>query len=260
MRLVLVITLLAALGAGPALAETRPVPLPADPRIRTYLYNPNTVYQLDTHTHYISTIEFEPGEIVESIQIGDSVSWEVVRLNRGDVLSVKALIEGAFTNMTVYTDQRRYTFDLNARRGRANEWDLNYRVQFVYPQTVIDFVSREEIERDRRPRREGYHTAGVAPFAPVAVWDNGIQTTFTLPDDVPTPAIFRVDPTGRETIVNVRQSGQDLIVDSISDRWTLRAGDVELCVAHGAVIDTVPTEPGAYVPRRPGSSRWDDDR
>ena len=72
-------------------AEQAPVPLPADNRIKQLVYNENTVYRLDMHTNFISTVQFGKNEIVESIQVGDSASWQIIRLKRGDVISIKPL-------------------------------------------------------------------------------------------------------------------------------------------------------------------------
>ena len=125
---------LAAALANPLLAETAPRPFPQDSRIRQYIYDEHEVFRLDTYTRFITSIEFAPGEDVESVQVGDSESWQIVRLARGDVLSVKPLIEGAYTNMTVYTNRRPYTFELRANPGQAGASGLTYRVGFAYPE------------------------------------------------------------------------------------------------------------------------------
>ena len=222
--------------ASSAWAEVLPTPLPMDPRIRQYVYNPNQVYQLSTHTRYITSIQFAPGETVESVQIGDSASWEVVRLNRGDVLSVKPLIEGAFTNMTVFTTERTYTFAMTALRGFAGAQNVNFRVQFTYPETVIEF----DRPAASRTRRDGYRVAGSAAFSPMAIYDDGQQTHFTLPENAPTPSVFATDATGAERLVNTHQNGRELIADAVSDRWTFRIGDDAICVAHQSVWSSIP--------------------
>jgi len=81
----------AILSSIPASAEQAPVPLPADARIKQFVYNENTVYRLDMHTNFISTVQFGKNEVVESIQVGDSASWQIIRLKRGDVISIKPL-------------------------------------------------------------------------------------------------------------------------------------------------------------------------
>lgn len=223
-----------------AIAEATPRPFPQDSRIRSFVYHQNEVFRLDTYTRFITSIEFAPGENIQSVQVGDSESWQIVRLDRGDILSVKPLITGAYTNMTVYTDRRAYTFELRARTGRAGSPNMNYRVSFSYPQEQ-DRQRRAAIERAERPRDYNYLAAGdAASIKPVQVYDDGKRTIFVFADNTRRPGIFLVGPDGRESIVNVRHDANSSIVDRVSDRWTIRIGDEELCIAHGDVIRSVP--------------------
>ncbi|WP_299841549.1 TrbG/VirB9 family P-type conjugative transfer protein [uncultured Jannaschia sp.] len=226
--------------ASPVLAETQPRPYPQDSRIRWFSYDEHEVYRLDTYMRFITSIEFEPGENIESVQVGDSESWQIVRLDRGDILSVKPLIEGAYTNMTVYTNQRPYTFELRARSGQVGAPNLNYRVSFRYPGVEAQ-DRRAAIERAERPKDFNYYAAGDATdLKPVQVYDDGRRTIFVFPENARRPGIFLVGPGGRESIVNVRHAENASIVDRVSDRWTIRIGDEEICVAHGDVIRSVP--------------------
>ncbi len=238
MRFAWAMGVVAAIMASQAVAETRPVSLQSDPRIRQYSYDRDTVYRLDLFMRFITAVQFEQGEQVESVQVGDSASWEITRLNRGDVLAVKPLIEGAATNMTVYTDRRVYTFELRARSARVGSRELNYRVSFRYPEVEARQRQRAR-EVASRPQDFNYLAAGRAEFSPNGVYDDGVSTYFSFPDGAPRPAIFRVDAAGREAIVNIRQTPNGAVVDSVSDRWTLRIGDQEICIAHGDVIGSV---------------------
>ena len=214
----------------PAHAEQIPTALPADGRIKRFVYNEHTVYRLDTHTNFISTVQFAANETVESIQVGDSASWQIVRLKRGDVISIKPLNADAVTNMTVYTDRRVYTFELRARRGRggANSHQ-NYRTTFAYPTPVVsDFAGN-----GRRPKNHDYHVAGEAEFAPIEVYDDGRQTYFLFPPDVERPALFSVGRFGKESIVNVRTVGDRMVADGVHDRWTVRLDGEAVCIAQG---------------------------
>jgi type IV secretion system protein VirB9 len=235
------IALLALLvSTGIAAAETRPRPFPQDGRIRSFTYHEHEVYRLDTYMRFITSIEFAPGENIESVQVGDSESWQIVRLDRGDVLSVKPLIDGAYTNMTVYTNLRPYTFELRARQGQVGSPNLNYRVSFRYPQDEAR-TRRAANERAGRQKNYDYYAAGAAPsIKPVQVFDDGRRTFFVFPDNARRPGIFLVGPDGRESIVNVRHDARASIVDRVSDRWTIRIGDEEICVANGRVIRSVP--------------------
>lgn len=222
------------LGATSVLADQSPVSLTADKRIKQFVYNENTVYRLDMYTNFISTVQFGKNEVVESIQVGDSASWQIIRLKRGDVVSIKPLNGDAITNMTIYTDRRVYTFELRAHRGRAGRrQNYNFRTTFKYPTGVI---AQYNGIQSKRGRNFDYHLAGKTPFAPYEVFDNGKQTFFTFPQNVSLPAIFRVGKGGKEFLVNSRTSGRQIIVDGIAPQWTIRIGEEALCVANGSTL------------------------
>lgn len=215
-----------------AFAEQKPAPLPADSRIKQFVYNENTVYRLDMHTSFISTVQFGKNEVVESIQVGDSASWQIIRLKRGDVISIKPLNNDAITNMTVYTDRRVYSFELRAHRGAAgHKQNHNFRTTFKYPTGVVSEFGNATTSK--RGRNFDYNIAGTATFAPVEVFDNGKQTFFTFPENVPLPGIFKVGKSGKEYIVNSRTSGRQIIVDGVEKDWTVRIGAKALCVHNG---------------------------
>ena len=215
---------------APVRAEQIPTALPADGRIKRFVYNEHTVYRLDTHTNFISTVQFGSGETVESIQVGDSASWQIVRLKRGDVISIKPLNSDAVTNMTVYTDRRVYTFELRAKRGRAGAHShQNYRTTFAYPTPVVN----EFAGAGRAHRNHDYHVAGEAEFAPIEVYDDGRQTYFLFPPGTERPALFSVGRFGKESIVNVRSVGDRLIADGVHRQWTVRLDGEGVCIASG---------------------------
>lgn len=220
-------------------AETQPRSIGADARIKQFTYSKDTVYRLDLAMKFITSIEFLPGESIDSVLMGDSESWQVTRLQSGHVLALKPLIAGARTNMTVYTSQNTYTFELRATSAPAGSSALSYRIGFRYPERETARAASQRREQ-ARPRDPNYYVAGRAPFRPVAVYDDGRRTYFEFPRDAPRPAIFRVDEAGRESIINVRETETGSVVTGASDRWTLRIGDEEICVAHERVIKSVP--------------------
>lgn len=228
-------SIIVAVAPGWPLAASRPVPMSVDPRIKQFSYNEFDVYRLDLHARFISSIQFEPGEIVESIQVGDSASWQIIRLKRGDVISVKPRIDNAVTNMTVFTDRRVYTFELRARRARANK--QNFRVAFTYPEDE-DVAEFGPGLSSRRPlfANDDYYVAGKAAFRPTEVYDDGQRTFFRFPASGPMPAIFRVNRLGFESLVNTRRAGDQVIVDGLSDQWTVRIGEEELCIANDRAV------------------------
>ena len=244
MRLTLTALACAVLGSAVS-AETIARAYPEDARIRQFTYDEHQVYKLPTYLRYITAIEFPAGESIESVQIGDSASWEIVRLDRGNVLTIKPVIEGAYTNMNVYTSSRAYSFELRSGETGAGSNNPSYRVNFRYPGEEAA-ERRSAAKAYSRPKDYDYFAAGEARgFRPTRVYDDGQRTYFVFDPDAPRPAIFAANAEGRETIVNTRQEGQVVVVERTSPYWTLRLGDEELCIAHADVIDSVPGGRGA---------------
>lgn len=224
-------------------ADQKPKSLPSDPRIKQFVFDENTVYGLDLHLKAITSVQFARSEQVKSILVGDSASWEVVRLKAGNVISVKPRVANAISNLTVYTDRRVYTFELRtvgeiqrAHRGNTRQ---AFRIRFVYPSQgqVQEF---SDSATGTSGKNYDYFAAGIGRFKPIEVFDNGRQTFFKFAPNAPKPAIFKVDEKGRESIVNVRTNGNVIIADSINGLWTVRIGDEALCVASGDKIKSLP--------------------
>lgn len=223
-------------------AAQDPVGFQSDVRIKKFVYDENNVYNLSLYLKSVTAIQFAPDEVVRSILIGDSASWEVVKLQSGNVISIKPIIDAAVTNMTVYTDQRVYTFQLRSvglmKAGSAAQ---TFRTIFSYPETA-DAASAEAAElqemkyRPSGPVNTDYLVSGRAEFRPVAVADNTLQTVFELPSGSPRPAVFKVGADKRERLINSRTDGRRMIVDGVSSYWVLRIGDETVCVGKAEAV------------------------
>lgn len=217
--------------AVPALADQAAQPSSSDPRIRYSAYGEHTVYRLDLYLKRVTAIQFSDSEVVESILIGDSASWEVVNLKNGHVLSIKPILPSASTDLTVYTDRRVYTFELHS----LGEYSPGvgappiFRTIFTYP------ADKKPAAGSLRPKPEyinaSYLVSGRAEFRPMWVQDDGYQTSFFLPANAPRPAIFKVGAKGEEQLINSRTQGSRVIVDGTSDSWVLRIDNRTICVA-----------------------------
>lgn len=213
-----------ALAAAPSVT---PVATTIDPRIRHYAYNENTVYRLDLYLKSVTALQFASGEEVQSILIGDSASWEVVKLKSGNVVSIKPVVAAADTNMTIYTDKRVYSFDLHSAGQAAPGAGSVFRSVFTYP---AERKARVNPAADTTQINSDYLVSGDGAFRPKWVQDNGRQTTFFLPKNSPRPAIFKVGADKKEELVNSRTNGDRIIVDGTANFWVLRIGDQMVCV------------------------------
>lgn len=231
------ITLMASLAfSAVAEAANPPLEIKKDPRIRHNLYSESQVYKLDLYLKSVTAVQFSDGEEVQSILIGDSASWEVVKLQSGNVVSIKPTIPSAATNMTIYTDKRVYAFELRS----MNEYVAGtgeapvFRSIFTYPQIVKPKTAvTPEIERID----SSYMVSGKSAFRPVWVQDNGRQTSFFLPENAPRPAIMKVGPNRTEELVNSRTMGNRVVVDGTSEFWVLRIGDETICIGRSRAVN-----------------------
>lgn len=221
-----------------------------DARIKTHVYDASEVYRVIGHFGYVTSIQFEPGEKVESIQLGDSVSWSVERLARGDMLSVVPVDDAArSTNMTVTTSARVYVFDMIARHAvRSDAPEMTFLYRFDYPVTAEELMARskalaaiETAEAARvvrfediiarakstdKPLNTTYRASGAPFLRPVAMVDDGAKTYLQFPEGASRPAVFLVAPSGDEAAVNTSTlEDGTLVIHQTGRAFTLRGRD-----------------------------------
>jgi len=133
-KLLLIVLLLPMLAS----AESIPDNHPYDSRVLVVDYNPLDVVKLTTFYGVSTLVEFDNGESIKDIAVGDDRAWNIVP--RGSRLFVKPKEKQAGTNMTVITDKRVYHFALDVVTRRLNDssaWrdsKLIYGLSFRYPQ------------------------------------------------------------------------------------------------------------------------------
>jgi len=107
------------------------VPLATDSRIKTYIYNKNDVYLVLISTGFQSSIEFQEGEIIKTVSLGESYSWSLTPV--GSRLFIKPMENNVRTNMTIITNLRTYQFDIASRSEDESNTEVAYVVRFYYP-------------------------------------------------------------------------------------------------------------------------------
>ncbi len=107
------------------------VPIATDSRIKTYVYNQNDVYLVLINAGFQSSIEFERGESIKTLSLGDSYSWNLTPI--GNRLFIKPLENNVRTNMTIITNLRTYQFDIASKSEEQNDTDMAYVIRFFYP-------------------------------------------------------------------------------------------------------------------------------
>jgi len=231
--------LLFSLISSASFAAQMPRFLGAEKKFRSYIYNPNDVYRYLGHYTYQGFIEFEEGEKISTISMGDPSLWLFEHL--GNRLFLKPVGEdNSETNMTVITDKKVYHFELVAKEAKGiADKDLIFVVKFVYPdekdKNILEFakvpVSDEPDLRDLSIYNFNYQYTGEQNIAPIKVFDNGEFTYFQFSKkNAEIPAIFTVDAEGFESLVNYRAAGSYIIIERVSSQYTLRSGGDIVCV------------------------------
>ena len=220
---------------APAVADQRPHTHAGDDRLAHFHYSDSDVYHVDLNQKFITSIKFDKGEQVTSIQIGDSESFQVARLKSGDVVTIKPLIATAQTNMNIITSKgRSYTFFLNAT-SRMSAKGKNFRLSMRFKPDPIGqrgFASRTSGTRSSgRVVNNDYVVAGNADFIPLQVYDDGVNTWLQYAASSRRPAVFSADAKGRESIINfTNHVNHKVQLHGLSDEWVLRIGDEFVCI------------------------------
>jgi len=103
--------LAAALTSAPVLALNEKTDSPYDYRIKTVIYNPMDVVQIDGVVGLQTLIQFAPDEVYVTHNFGAKSAWELV--NKDNNVFIRPIAELSDTNLTVVTNKRTYYFLLH---------------------------------------------------------------------------------------------------------------------------------------------------
>jgi type IV secretion system protein VirB9 len=208
--------------AAPLSAQVHPISGDGDPHLQLIDYNPGQIVQLRGAPGYELMVELSPDEQVQSVALGDSGSWQVSVSKSGDRLFLKPSQSGSGTNMTVVTSVRVYNFDLVADSGPSP--DMPYNVQFRYPAPRAVPRDAQYVDVSAAARRASrYRINGDRLLRPTSVTDDGQHTYIVWPKDAPIPAVYTVDRSGNEVLVNGMMGTNDVyVVDGAPQLLTFR--------------------------------------
>lgn len=193
----------------------------------------------------ITDIELQRGESVTSVNLGDSVRWQIQpAVSGGDVthILIRPKQVGLETSMVVTTDRRTYHIRLRSHRS-----EYMPRVKFFYIEDAMDkwtaIKTRTAAKREATTIPEtneylgdldfGYDVSGKASWKPVRIYNDGVKTILEMPatlrqKEAPTLLVIRKD--GRilkkdeQVMVNYRVQNGRYIVDAVFDRAVLIVG------------------------------------
>lgn len=242
-----------ALSAHGALASKVPQPTATDQRIRQVVYNPLEVYEVTGSYRFTTTIEFEKGETVQYLTLGDTIAWQAHPM--GHRVHLKPVEPRAVTNLTVVSDRRAYYFRLTGATPK-DKLDATYLLRFSYSSEGDIAVNPAAVRRPTgasaddlatrvKVRNCNYGVSGSWNVKLIRACDDGLFTYLEFAENANLPAFFAVDSGGNESVVNYRMEGKYVVIERIGSLFTLRDGQEALCLFN----EDKPFEAGISLPR-----------
>lgn len=245
--------MLFALALAPAANAQLAEPAQLAPNIRYVDYHPDAVIRLTGHTGYQMMLEFEPGEKIETVGIGDSSGWQVTPNGAGTIMFLKPVGIPHPTNLSIITNQRRYNLELAAKSGlKVPQNQIVYAVRFRYPARPVAAAAAAAtppplIATPPELWNRAYSYDGARGNVPEQVFDDGKATYFRFAVGAAAPAIFSITPDAGESIVNFAVRGPYTVVEQIAPQFVLRHGKEVTIIFNDAYA--APT-PGADAPKQ----------
>jgi type IV secretion system protein VirB9 len=220
-------------------------PTPAGDGSVQYVFG-STVPTLICTPLQVCAVRFRAGEVINTLNVGDSARWKITRSSFGsgssevEVVVVKPTESGLVTNMIVTSNERIYTILLKAAKHewmpfitfhypedeeKANAQHLAQRQRAIYSSTLSNGMNVANLDF-------GYKVSGDnVPWKPIRVYSDGIKTYIEF-DSIGNEAPVFVELQSKggvfsdpETkIVNNRFIGKKLVVDGIPNLSALIVG------------------------------------
>ncbi len=244
--------LAATVASSPAWALQDPQPGVPDKRIRTVAYNAAQVTDIYGAVGAALTIQFADAETIQQVTLSDTADMK--RAVAGNVLWLKptmAMLSQPISIRTTTADgkARLYMFQFQTREGGTTEATPNtyYLVRFIYPADAYaarvaawrraQAAARETAAADALravpvapANNRRYVAQGDHALAPADVWDDGNSTFLHMPGNTRVPAIFVLNPDGKEATATYTVEGNLITVHQTSRGLRLRDGNSVLCI------------------------------
>ncbi|WP_188318035.1 P-type conjugative transfer protein VirB9 [Bartonella choladocola] len=208
-----------------------------DGRIRTVTYKIDDVVAIKAAYGISTMVLFGDDETIETITLGDTVSWQVIPNSKKNILFLKPVEPNAVSNMNVVTNRHVYSFALNSTDSEAKK-DHTFSVQFKYPDDDIDKKlwdkAREAVASpnisniDIANTNLDYAYKGSDSSKPLVAFDDGKKTFLKFGGAI--PSIFAVGTDRREKVINYRREKDYIVLDGVYSQLSLRRGRQVTCL------------------------------
>lgn len=212
--------------AGPALAQVRPIPGTADPRIQTAVWNAGEIVRLRVSASRPLLIEFGEGERVLAVMLGSTRDWQVNVSRDGASLALRSVGPSLPTTMIVRMERRTHTFDVEAGEQMAASV-----LRFVYPEELAG-LNVAPLDSGVEPANasglpppdavQRYRLKGEKTLQPDWIGDDGHKTFIYWGEDKAIPAVLALDDAGRELTIDGFMRGDYYTIDRVWPQLVFR--------------------------------------
>jgi len=263
LRIAIAAALVTALSASPVMALNEKSNSPYDYRIKTVVYNPMDVVELDGVVGLQTHIQFAPDEVYVTHNFGLADGWALTYKDNN--VFIKPTDELSDTNLTVVTNKRVYYFllryigtnEVKGADGKVTEtfiktpWSMRKAtVGVIYKYPFEDMKAANKKLEERRVR-EALAKASNGPFniaytrsdeaasvdiRPAHIWDDFSATYFEFPPNATMPNIYVIGADGKETIPPTHVEGEYsniIVAETTAREWRVRLGDRVVGVVNG---------------------------
>jgi type IV secretion system protein VirB9 len=235
--------------------------------MRSIAYQPDNVVNVVTTLGSTLAIQFADSESVQDIWVSDSAKKDCKVQGAGNIALIKPATAMPAAPMFVRTALRDggfrlYTFQLQVKEGDTAEGtpDTMFRIRFAYPADEAAAKRAAAVKawregQDRRaqarlaaasaakPVNWRYVAQGDRNLVPAETWDDGQSTFLRFTGNVHIPAVYVINPDGKEALVNYSVEAGLVTIHQTASQFRLRDGDTVLAVFNRA-WDPVGSNPG----------------
>jgi type IV secretion system protein VirB9 len=208
-----VLTILA-LGATPVFSQSASLQRPVFPQPGSSI---NTLLPITVAVGRQITLKFEAGETIENVAVGDSSNWEIATSDMRQHLFIKPLKQKLSTNMTVVTNNNTYSFLLHSESPKYQSSTYVIELGSLSPEP------KATEESDTLPAASSnYNLKGTKQLFPSELRDDGEHTYLDWPSDYSMPAVYAIDETGEEVLVDGYMRGRYYTIDRVYNLLVFR--------------------------------------
>lgn len=192
-----------------ALAQTMPVPDAANPRLQTAVWQDGAETLLTALPQTGLTVMLEPGEQVVEVVPGQAEMAAITISAERDSFLIMPGAGMVEMPVRVISDKRTYLLRVKTESSLL----AAYLVRFLYPAST-DVESAGPVWT--------YRLKGDKSVRPSAISDNGVRTTIAFAADQALPAVFALNASGDEEVVNGYMRGDYFVIDRVYPELVFR--------------------------------------